>query len=39
LRDAYQAVKEAALDGSDGSRARYNELKSAFFDDLRAGRI
>jgi GrpB-like predicted nucleotidyltransferase (UPF0157 family) len=39
LRDAYRAVKEAALDGSDGSRARYNELKSAFFDDLRAGRI
>jgi GrpB-like predicted nucleotidyltransferase (UPF0157 family) len=39
LRDAYQAAKEAALAGSSGSRAHYNQLKSAFFDDLRAGRI
>jgi GrpB-like predicted nucleotidyltransferase (UPF0157 family) len=36
LRAAYLAAKEAALAGAAGSRARYNQLKSPFFDELRA---
>jgi GrpB-like predicted nucleotidyltransferase (UPF0157 family) len=39
LKEIYLAAKEAAVSGSAGSRALYNQLKATFFDDLRAGRI